>query len=310
MRDEPGAQPFLPRKHGDRRARGCPARRACASSTSSAAWRTTDGSGGAPHLEQHAARQVSFGVGATKIGSLQHQARAKRPHVPMFSRLAAKIATVELAIAIHRIADEWTAGAKSTASRTSAAANGIAEAIDAHVDDRLDGPLLDGRNRRVEELVAGAKPRARGRSTPLPAPSQGCRSRAPPGRRCCRPAERSKACSSSGQSKSLEHGSARHHLKSERQKADCRIIEGEEAKELVAGSNRLDSPRLEQIVKQRSARGAEQDQRHEMPQMRCLCNDPKTGSRLRGLRCGVACWRSAKGGVRAVNCEKSQTVRS
>ena len=50
------------------------------------------------------------------------------------------------------------------------------------------------------------------------------------------------------QSKSLENGTARDDLKGERQKAGCSIIEGEEAEELVAGSNRLYRPRLKQIV--------------------------------------------------------------
>ena len=86
----------------------------------------------------------------------------------------------------------------------------------------------------------------------------------------------------SAEPESLEHGPARHHLKDERHEARCRIIEGEEAKEPVAGSDRFDSLHLEQIVEQRGARGAQQDQDHEMPQMRRLRNDPETRSRRRG----------------------------
>ena len=41
-----------------------------------------------------------------------------------------------------------------------AAAHGIAQAIQADVDDRLGGALLRGRDRRVEELVARAEQRA------------------------------------------------------------------------------------------------------------------------------------------------------
>ena len=48
------------------------------------------------------------------------------------------------------------------------APDGIAEAIDADVYDRLDGPFLGGRNWRIEKFVACAKPRPAEDRLPCP----------------------------------------------------------------------------------------------------------------------------------------------
>ena len=88
-----------------------------------------------------------------------HEARAQRADGPVVQRLAAKMATVDLPMAIHRIADDCAAGVEEDGQAHEPASNRLAEPIDAHVHDRLDRALLGRRYRRVEELVARAEPR-------------------------------------------------------------------------------------------------------------------------------------------------------
>ena len=59
-----------------------------------------------------------------------------------------------------RIAGDCAAGASSAREPHQAAADAVAKAVEADIDQRLRGALFAGRNRRVEQLVAGAEQRA------------------------------------------------------------------------------------------------------------------------------------------------------
>jgi hypothetical protein len=179
-----------------------------------------------------------------------------------FSRLATTIAAADVANAIHRMTEDDDQGASSTAIRTNPA-DGVAEAIRPHVDDRL-GALLVGRNRGVEQLIASAEPRRAEDRFSRPR----CREAPECGRNQTAKAARQESdrrrADSQRESESLERDTAGHRLKRERDEADCSIIKSEEAHERIAGSDRLYRLRLEHIVE--SALVIE-GTRHEMPQM-------------------------------------------
>ena len=151
-----------------------------------------------------------------------------------------------------------------------AAADRVAESIEADVDDRLGRALLVGRNRRVENLVAGSEQRAakhrlpgardaarrQGREDSRPdEPARGKRQRRR-ARRSGRDPRRSSASALDGR------------LDDERQQTDAGVVQREEAEQALAASERLDGLGLEDVVDQRGANRAEQHERGQVAQIR------------------------------------------
>jgi hypothetical protein len=170
------------------------------------------------------------------------------------------MATSELATAAITVSAWRVAGSNATRDETAAH---VAESIEAHVDDRLGRAFLPGRDRRVENLVAGAEQRAakhrlarardqragESRHDQADCPAGGKRQR----RRARRQTE----------SQTLERQCTRRRLDDEGQQAHARVVQREEAKQTVAASERLDGLGLEDVVHQRRSDRAEEDERGE-----------------------------------------------
>ena len=90
-----------------------------------------------------------------------------------------------------------------------------------------------------------------------------------------------------GQAEPLQHEAARRHLDDEGDEAGRRVVGREEAQQVFAAPEGLDRLDLEEIVEQRGAGRAEQDQRGEIPQVRRLGDDAEAGARGRRRRIGA-----------------------
>ncbi len=186
------------------------------------------------------------------------------------------MAAVAVAMATHRMADDCAVGATRTTTRM------IARAEPGALEDRLPRARRhEAAEPRRDEAANGAREHG-------------------DGRRARRQA----------QTESLQRDTAGRRLKNERDDVDCRIIESKEAQELIAGSNRFDCPRFEQIVQQRGARGAQQDEHDEMPQVWRLRDQPRLDRVTAGAGGGSRYSRSTALRSHAAKRGHRNTVRS
>ena len=127
------------------------------------------------------------------------------------------------------------------------AAERVAQTIEGDVDERLGGPLLGRRNRRIEQLIAGAIQRARGTPTRRRAQRPGWQvpgatrpaeaaGEQRPGRRARRDTPRPNRSSTARLEDSLHD---------ERDDARGRVVERKEAEQLIAAAVGFEDLRLE-----------------------------------------------------------------
>ncbi len=160
-----------------------------------------------------------------------------------------------------------------------ATTDGIAEPIEADVDDRLRRALVLRRDRREENLVARLEERAsKGRfagsrheratesgkhQSTQSADNEGQR------RRGCRDRE----------PELLEHQRRRDTLHDERHQTHAGVVEREELQQRIATAERLDCFHLEHVVDERRGDGAQQDKRGQVSKVRRIRQHAETGSR-------------------------------
>ena len=145
-------------------------------------------------------------------------------------------------------------------------AGSFAGAIARHVHDGLGGPLGRLRQRRVQELVAGAENRVADRDV------QAARQHAPPRKRHHEPGQRGRAdddrVTGDGSAKSEPHqyGTPDGGLDQDRRDAGGGVEQSEEPHERLAFSEVTDRLDLEQVVHQRRHHRRQCDDEGQIPQ--------------------------------------------
>ena len=163
------------------------------------------------------------------------------------------------------------------------AADGVSEPVECHVDDRLDGALLSRWNRRVKQLVAGAKEgaaqhrfaAARDREALDARRQKPAETSSDHGERWCGRRHR--------QTEPLEREPARRRLKDERDQAGRRIVNGKKAQKAVA-ADYAPGFGFEHVVQQRGARRSEQHQHRQHAKVRRRSEHPKACSGCRWFK--------------------------